>query len=90
MLAAAVFLAIAQIQAGWLQHDLGHCAVFKSAFWNQAAHYFLISHLKGASSWWWKSKHNRHHAKTNIVRCHSRCEHSRRAPAHQCLLFTCR
>jgi fatty acid desaturase len=67
MLLASLFLAIAQIQAGWLQHDFGHCSVFKSAFWNQAAHYLIISHMKGASSWWWKSKHNRHHSKTNIV-----------------------
>jgi len=63
----AAILCVSQIQAGWLQHDFGHCSVFRTAFANQWAHYFIIGGLKGASSWWWKSKHNRHHSKTNII-----------------------
>lgn len=64
----ACILATSQIQAGWLQHDFGHAAVFDSAFWNQMAHFFIIGHLKGAMSWWWKSRHNRHHSKTNVIK----------------------
>eukprot|EP01116_Phalansterium_solitarium_P012788 TRINITY_DN2938_c0_g1_i2.p1 TRINITY_DN2938_c0_g1~~TRINITY_DN2938_c0_g1_i2.p1 ORF type:complete len:429 (-),score=104.58 TRINITY_DN2938_c0_g1_i2:311-1597(-) len=66
--AGGVLLAIAQIQAGWLQHDLGHLAVFKSRSANQWAHHVTIGLLKGASSWWWKTRHNRHHSKTNILK----------------------
>lgn len=65
---AAIFLATAQIQFGWTQHDFGHCAVFESCLLNQVAHYFVIGFCKGASSWWWKSRHNRHHAKTNQIK----------------------
>ena len=35
---------------------------------NQFMHHMTIGFLKGASSNWWKSRHNRHHAKTNIVK----------------------
>merc|ERR1712137_1383778 len=64
----AALMATSQIQAGWLQHDFGHCAVFKSAYLNQMFHYFFIGSCKGAVSWWWKSRHNRHHAKTNMIK----------------------
>merc|ERR1712232_62211 len=67
ILLTACILCVSQIQAGWLQHDFGHCSVFKSASLNQWAHYFIVGSLKGAGSWWWKSKHNRHHSKTNII-----------------------
>ncbi|XP_054631668.1 acyl-CoA 6-desaturase isoform X4 [Dunckerocampus dactyliophorus] len=42
----AVLLAIAQSQAGWLQHDFGHLSVFKRSTWNRVVHKFLIGHLK--------------------------------------------
>lgn len=64
----ALILATSQIQAGWQQHDFGHCAVFKSAKLNQLVHYLFIGVFKGALSWWWKSRHNRHHAKTNMIK----------------------
>ena len=67
-LLTAAILATSQIQAGWLQHDFGHCAVFTSAKLNQFVHYVLIGSFKGALSWWWKSRHNRHHAKTNMIK----------------------
>lgn len=66
-LLTATLLATAQQQAGWLQHDFGHASVFRSSNANQWAHYIIIGFMKGASSWWWKSKHTRHHAKTNVV-----------------------
>jgi len=69
MLATSFVLATSQAQAGWTQHDFGHLAVFyKNRKWNQILHHFTIGGLKGASSNWWKSRHNRHHAKTNVIR----------------------
>eukprot|EP01013_Petalomonas_cantuscygni_P043278 TRINITY_DN8045_c0_g1_i1.p1 TRINITY_DN8045_c0_g1~~TRINITY_DN8045_c0_g1_i1.p1 ORF type:complete len:637 (+),score=91.43 TRINITY_DN8045_c0_g1_i1:123-2033(+) len=65
---AVVLLGTAQVQAGWLQHDFGHVSVFRSPRWNQAAHWFVIGTLKAASSSWWKMRHNRHHAATNVLR----------------------
>nr|XP_057931938.1 acyl-CoA 6-desaturase isoform X2 [Doryrhamphus excisus] len=62
----AVLLAIAQSQAGWLQHDFGHLSVFKKSTWNHIAHKFLIGHLKGASANWWNHRHFQHHAKPNV------------------------
>jgi len=41
---------------------------YKDRKWNQILHHFTIGGLKGASSNWWKSRHNRHHAKTNVIR----------------------
>jgi len=65
---AGIILATSQTQAGWLQHDFGHLSVFeKNMKWNGWAHLMTIGALKGASSKWWKSRHNRHHAKTNAV-----------------------
>jgi len=65
----AAVLSISQIQAGWLQHDFGHLSVFyRQRGANSWLHHFTIGVLKAASSNWWKSKHNRHHAKTNIIK----------------------
>ena len=63
----AALLAVSQIQAGWLQHDFGHLAVFKSIRANDFWHKVTIMALKGASATWWKTRHNRHHAKTNVL-----------------------
>eukprot|EP01124_Arcella_intermedia_P010049 TRINITY_DN16608_c0_g1_i1.p1 TRINITY_DN16608_c0_g1~~TRINITY_DN16608_c0_g1_i1.p1 ORF type:complete len:363 (+),score=66.62 TRINITY_DN16608_c0_g1_i1:270-1358(+) len=75
----ASVLATGQIQAGWLQHDLGHlsvfpvhpraipkenCSILKE---NQSWHYLVICFMKGASSSWWKYRHNQHHSKPNII-----------------------
>ena len=63
----AVLLAVAQVQAGWLQHDFGHLAVFKTRRANDWWHWITILALKGASASWWKTRHNRHHGKTNVL-----------------------
>jgi len=66
---ASIILATSQAQAGWNQHDFGHLAVFyKNRDLNQLWHHITIGVLKGASSRWWKARHNRHHAKTNVVK----------------------
>uniref|UniRef100_A0A7N8XYD0 acyl-CoA (8-3)-desaturase n=1 Tax=Mastacembelus armatus TaxID=205130 RepID=A0A7N8XYD0_9TELE len=67
-LLCATMLAIAQSQAGWLQHDFGHLSVFRNSRWNHLAHKFIIGHLKGASACWWNHRHFQHHAKPNIFR----------------------
>jgi len=68
ILIASLVLGTAQSQAGWTQHDYGHLSVFwKRRNLNQIFHQITIGALKGASSEWWKTRHNRHHAKTNIV-----------------------
>jgi len=64
---AVVLLGTSQIQAGWSQHDYGHLSVFKSVSMNNFVHQFLIGFIKGASASWWKTRHNRHHAKTNVL-----------------------
>jgi len=64
---AVILLTTAQIQAGWAQHDFGHLSVFKDRKMDTLVHHFTIGVLKGASSSWWKTRHNRHHAKTNIL-----------------------
>nr|WJY55134.1 Fads2 [Paralichthys lethostigma] len=64
----AVIMAVAQSQAGWLQHDCGHLSVFKKSSWNHLLHKFVIGHLKGFSANWWNHRHFQHHAKPNIFR----------------------
>lgn len=63
----AFVLAIAQAQAGWLQHDCGHLSIFKTHKHNLYAHKFVMSHLRAACTWWWTECHSRHHAKTGIL-----------------------
>jgi fatty acid desaturase/predicted heme/steroid binding protein len=63
----SVLLAVAQVQAGWLQHDFGHLSVFKTRRLNDWWHWITIMALKGASASWWKTRHNRHHGKTNVI-----------------------
>ncbi|CAN9499377.1 unnamed protein product [Ophioblennius macclurei] len=64
-LLCSLMLAVAQSQAGWLQHDFGHLSVFKKSSWNHIVHKFAIGHLKGASANWWNHRHFQHHAKPN-------------------------
>ncbi|XP_062821579.1 acyl-CoA (8-3)-desaturase [Anolis carolinensis] len=58
-------LTIAQVQAAWLQHDLGHLSVFEKTKWNHLLHQFVMCHLIGASAKWWTLLHSQHHAKPN-------------------------
>eukprot|EP01127_Copromyxa_protea_P006732 TRINITY_DN16723_c0_g1_i1.p1 TRINITY_DN16723_c0_g1~~TRINITY_DN16723_c0_g1_i1.p1 ORF type:complete len:441 (-),score=64.93 TRINITY_DN16723_c0_g1_i1:12-1334(-) len=74
-IACAFFLVVSQAQAGWIQHDFGHLSILNQRkknrpFWmtNQFWHYVTISGLKGASSSWWRYRHNRHHCKPNILK----------------------
>ncbi|XP_062974800.1 acyl-CoA (8-3)-desaturase-like [Elgaria multicarinata webbii] len=65
--ASLVLLTIAQVQASWLQHDLGHFSVFRKTKWNCLLHKFVMCHLIGASANWWNLLHSQHHAKPNCV-----------------------
>eukprot|EP01119_Soliformovum_irregulare_P010736 TRINITY_DN2648_c1_g1_i1.p1 TRINITY_DN2648_c1_g1~~TRINITY_DN2648_c1_g1_i1.p1 ORF type:complete len:426 (+),score=117.56 TRINITY_DN2648_c1_g1_i1:183-1280(+) len=68
ILIISMVLAVSQSQAGWTQHDYGHLSVFGSNLWlHRFFHVFTIGILKGASAEWWKTRHNRHHAKTNVI-----------------------
>uniref|UniRef100_A0A8U7MGC0 Uncharacterized protein n=1 Tax=Corvus moneduloides TaxID=1196302 RepID=A0A8U7MGC0_CORMO len=58
-------LTISQVQASWLQHDLGHLSVFRKTKWNHLLHKFVMCHLIGASAKWWTLLHSQHHAKPN-------------------------
>ncbi|XP_052812522.1 acyl-CoA 6-desaturase-like [Mya arenaria] len=62
-----VFHAIAQAQAGWLQHDFGHLSVFKNSAYDHFFHQFTMTFLKGASASWWNHMHFQHHAKPNVI-----------------------
>ncbi|KYO41646.1 hypothetical protein Y1Q_0006393 [Alligator mississippiensis] len=64
-LISAVLMTIAQSQAGFLQHDLGHLSVFSNTKWNHLVHEFVMCHLKGLSASWWTLHHSQHHAKPN-------------------------
>ncbi|XP_066467342.1 acyl-CoA (8-3)-desaturase-like [Tiliqua scincoides] len=64
-----VLLTISQVQAKWLQHDLGHLSVFQTTKWNHLLHKFVMGNLLGASARWWTMLHSQHHAKPN---CHSK------------------
>ncbi|XP_034979291.2 acyl-CoA (8-3)-desaturase [Zootoca vivipara] len=59
---------IAQIQYGFLQHDLGHVSVFQKPKWNRLAHHIVAGVLKGGPPSWWNHMHNQHHAKPNCFR----------------------
>uniref|UniRef100_A0A670HSN3 Cytochrome b5 heme-binding domain-containing protein n=1 Tax=Podarcis muralis TaxID=64176 RepID=A0A670HSN3_PODMU len=59
---------IAQIQYGFLQHDLGHVSVFQKPKWNRLAHHIVAGILKGGPPSWWNHMHNQHHAKPNCFR----------------------
>ncbi|NXJ08158.1 FADS1 desaturase, partial [Odontophorus gujanensis] len=61
-------LTISQVQASWLQHDLGHLSVFRTTKWNHLLHKFVMCHLIGASAKWWTLLHSRHHSKPNCFR----------------------
>ncbi|XP_033629136.1 acyl-CoA 6-desaturase-like [Asterias rubens] len=65
---AAILASTAQVQAGWLQHDLGHLSVSKSRKVNRALHAMTMGCLKGASGNWWNHMHYQHHAKPNVMK----------------------
>ncbi|XP_071415375.1 acyl-CoA (8-3)-desaturase-like isoform X3 [Pithys albifrons albifrons] len=59
------FFPLFQVQASWLQHDLGHLSVFRKTKWNHLLHKFVMCHLIGASANWWTLLHSQHHSKPN-------------------------
>nr|XP_056707965.1 acyl-CoA (8-3)-desaturase-like [Euleptes europaea] len=67
--ASLILLTVSQVQASWLQHDLGHLSVFQKNKWNRLLHKFVMCHLIGASAKWWNLWHSQHHAKPN---CYSK------------------
>lgn len=60
----AAFLAFMTVQMGFVGHDAGHRAIFRSTWKNDLLG--LINGLSvGASFSWWMDTHNRHHGKPN-------------------------
>lgn len=63
----ALILGLANMQGAWLQHDAGHKAIYGTEErWNWWSQQLTMGTLCGASTHWWKDRHSRHHAKTNI------------------------
>jgi fatty acid desaturase len=62
---AAVSLAIAFTQVGFLGHDGGHQQIFTGRRANDLFGQLLGNVLIGLSYGWWVGKHNRHHANPN-------------------------
>ncbi|XP_061465822.1 acyl-CoA (8-3)-desaturase-like [Rhineura floridana] len=65
IIVSLVLLTISQVQASWLQHDLGHLSVFQKPKWNHLLHKLVMCHIVGASANWWNLLHFQHHAKPN-------------------------
>ena len=64
ILVNAVLLAWVYGRFGLLAHDFGHMQVFKSSRWNDVWGN-ISGTVVGLSYYWWKDKHNAHHAHTN-------------------------
>lgn len=64
---AAVAMGLGLQQAGWLSHDFCHNQVFNSRALNVALGYTTGNFMQGFSVYWWKHKHNTHHALPNQV-----------------------
>ncbi len=60
----AIFLAFMTVQVGFVGHDAGHRAIFRSIRLNDILGLFNGFFL-GASFSWWMDTHNRHHGKPN-------------------------
>lgn len=64
---AACLVGFASVQMSMLGHDSCHLAVFKSNRANFALGFISMSLLLGVGFWYWRDRHNRHHANTNDV-----------------------
>jgi fatty acid desaturase len=62
---AAIILGFASVQLGLLGHDAGHLAVFRSTRANWRFGQVCWSLTIGIGFWYWRDRHNRHHAHTN-------------------------
>ncbi len=64
-LLAAFLLGFVSVQIGMLGHDAGHLAVFRSSRANYAFGILCWSLTLGVGFWYWRTRHNAHHAHTN-------------------------
>jgi len=56
-------------QLGWLTHEAVHHQIFKKRFLgNYVMGYPFGNFLQGFSVLWWKTRHNEHHACTNVLK----------------------
>ncbi len=62
---AAVLIAIGSVQFGFLGHDAGHRAVFRSTALNVILGAVCWSVVLGIGLWYWNHRHLRHHARVN-------------------------
>jgi fatty acid desaturase len=62
---AAVLIAFGSVQLGFLGHDAGHRAVFRSTAANVALGAACWSLVLGIGFWYWNHRHLRHHAHVN-------------------------
>ncbi|MFN8471684.1 MAG: acyl-CoA desaturase [Anaerolineae bacterium] len=62
---AAFALGFISIQIGMLGHDAGHLAVLRSSRANYAFGVLCWSLTLGVGFWYWRARHNAHHAHTN-------------------------
>jgi fatty acid desaturase len=62
---AAVLIAFGSVQLGFLGHDAGHRAVFRSTAVNVALGAVCWSLVLGIGFWYWNHRHLRHHAHVN-------------------------
>ena len=62
---AAMMLGFASVQLGLIGHDAGHQAVFRRTRANWRLGQVCWSLTIGIGFWYWRDRHNRHHAHTN-------------------------
>ncbi len=64
---AALSLALAWQQGGWLAHDVVHHAVFPNRNTGDIFSVIVGGVVLGFSADWWRHKHNTHHALPNVM-----------------------
>jgi fatty acid desaturase len=62
--AAGLLCGVAWAHCGFLQHMGGHYSMGSHSI---AWQHFFEGLLKGGSASWWRGRHNKHHAKTNVI-----------------------
>ena len=62
----AIILGLFWQQSGWLAHDFLHHQVFQTRSYGDYMGIFIGNVCQGFSVDWWKTKHNVHHAVTNL------------------------
>ena len=67
-LVSALLVALFLQQVGWLAHDYHHLPLFNSPTINYLCTGIILGNvMEGFSGVWWKSRHNAHHAVTNVL-----------------------